>query len=308
MTVTMSLESRQRGLSEWWSEETEYIFQKIERWAAYARGYNRLRSQRISRGRMTMDEFLSSRWNISGNKIFIEEASWNPQVKTLNRSHARNTRPEELKLNCCGTLNYKSNGNLNSSCLETYSYDHSIYFKTIGDLKRKRNQNFCVQGLGNPNFEDQDSEEKVEWEQPKKKEEPNRFSQLIFIESFSDDDVEVEYSRTSAWSELDLSKLSIDQDNGNYNGDQNQYQHLDLCHYLNHGEKQVEEENEKFEFDENLVEDELEDENKNRSDSKYLKNSGHVRDSVDSKDSESQIKKKRFFSPRRKSNKMSISN
>jgi len=35
-----------KNLSKWWSEETEYIFQRIERWVAFARGYNRFRSQR----------------------------------------------------------------------------------------------------------------------------------------------------------------------------------------------------------------------------------------------------------------------
>lgn len=32
----------QKGLSEWWNEETEHVFQRIERWATSARGYNRL--------------------------------------------------------------------------------------------------------------------------------------------------------------------------------------------------------------------------------------------------------------------------
>lgn len=48
MTVTMNLETRQRAFTEWWSEETEYIFQRIEHWAACAKGYNRLRSQKNS--------------------------------------------------------------------------------------------------------------------------------------------------------------------------------------------------------------------------------------------------------------------
>lgn len=138
----MNLETRQRAFTEWWSEETEYIFQRIEHWAACAKGYNRLRSQKIPRSQTTMKEenssSLSSRWSIAGNKLFIEESSFNPRLQPLNRSHARQLQHEELKLNCCGTLNYRSNGKLDSNCLETYSYDHSIYFKTIGDLKKSR--------------------------------------------------------------------------------------------------------------------------------------------------------------------------
>lgn len=36
----------QKGLLEWWSEEAEYLFQWIEKWAAFVHGYNRLRSFR----------------------------------------------------------------------------------------------------------------------------------------------------------------------------------------------------------------------------------------------------------------------
>ncbi|XP_066597464.1 protein hook homolog [Prorops nasuta] len=148
-----------KGLSEWWSEETEYVFQRIERWAAYARGYNRLRSQRLSRGRMTMQESQGHSWSISSNKLVIEEPSWNPRFHALRRTHRRKSRGEETKLNCCGTFSYQSNNNLDSSCLESYSYDHSIYFKTIGDIKN------------NKSLEEEDnervsisSEELVEWD------------------------------------------------------------------------------------------------------------------------------------------------
>ncbi|EGI60713.1 hypothetical protein G5I_11078 [Acromyrmex echinatior] len=93
-----------KNLSEWWSEETEYIFQRIERWAAFARGYNRFRSQSLKQ----------SRWKLS---------------------------PEEIKINCCGTFNYQSNSKLDNNCLEMHQYDHSIYFKTIGDIRSdKRHQ------------------------------------------------------------------------------------------------------------------------------------------------------------------------
>lgn len=131
--------SLHKGLSEWWSEETEYVFQRIERWAAFARGYNRLRSQRLSRGRLTMQEEQEPRWSISSNKIIIEDPAWSPRFHNLKRSHRRRSRPDEnCKINCCGTFNYQSNGNIDSTCLETYRYDHSIYFKTIGDIKSSK--------------------------------------------------------------------------------------------------------------------------------------------------------------------------
>lgn len=64
-----------------------------------------------------------------------------PRFHTLKRARSR---PEEIKINCCGTFNYQSNSKLDSNCLEMYRYDHSIYFKTIGDIrsdKKDRNQN-----------------------------------------------------------------------------------------------------------------------------------------------------------------------
>lgn len=50
----------------------------------------------------------------------------------------QNWSPEETKLNC-STFNYQSNSKLDSTCLETYRYDHSIYFKTIGDIRNDKN-------------------------------------------------------------------------------------------------------------------------------------------------------------------------
>ena len=162
MTEEMSA-SLQKGLSEWWSEETEYIFQRIERWAAFARGYNRLRSQRLSRGRLTMQEEQEPRWTISSNKIVIEDSTWNPRFHNLKRSHRRKSRADEnCKINCCGTFNYQSNSNLDSTCLETYRYDHSIYFKTIGDIKSSKKD------LTTTKSEIDDvsccSDEQIEWE------------------------------------------------------------------------------------------------------------------------------------------------
>ncbi|XP_012287043.1 uncharacterized protein LOC105703313 [Orussus abietinus] len=153
--------SLQKGLSEWWNEETEYVFQRIERWAALARGYNRLRSQRLSRGRLTMQEEQESRWSISSNKLVIDDPSWSPHFHTMKRSHRRKSRPEETKINCCGTFNYQSNGDLDSTCLETYRYDHSIYFKTVGEIRSSRKD----PGRGSDQEEGSViSDEQVEWE------------------------------------------------------------------------------------------------------------------------------------------------
>lgn len=154
----------QKGLTDWWNEETEYVLQRIERWAAYARGYNRLRSQRLSRGRMTMQNNQEPRWSISSNKLIIEDVSWSPRFHTLKKSR-RKSRTEETKINCCGTFNYQSNSNLDSNCLETYRYDHSIYFKTIGDIRNSKKD--LAEETKNNEHEDKisvSSEELVEWD------------------------------------------------------------------------------------------------------------------------------------------------
>ncbi|XP_014210754.1 uncharacterized protein LOC106641046 [Copidosoma floridanum] len=138
-----------RSLSLWWSEETEYVLQSIERLAAYARGYNRLRSARLSPGRMTMhDEPAdSNRWTINrATNRLVVETSWAPSFSRhhhYQQQQQRNAtfRPvaERSPLRCCGTQQastYRANGNLDSNCLEAYSLDHSIYFKTVGEVRR----------------------------------------------------------------------------------------------------------------------------------------------------------------------------
>lgn len=118
----------QRGLSEWWSEETEYMFQRIERWAAFARGYNRLRSHRWFKDERTTQE----RQDTSGlAKPSVEGTS---RFCNIEQSR-RKSHSEENRINCCGTSNYQSNSKLDSNCLDMYRYDHSIYFKTIGDIR-----------------------------------------------------------------------------------------------------------------------------------------------------------------------------
>ncbi|XP_016922938.1 uncharacterized protein LOC108004494 [Apis cerana] len=210
----------QKGLSEWWSEETEYIFQRIERWAAYARGYNRLRSQRLSRGRMTMQGGQEPRWNISSNKLVIDDSTWNPRFHTLKKFR-RKSQPEETKINCCGTFNYQSNSNLDSSCLETYRYDHSIYFKTIGDIKNGKKVNDDTKNEGEDRISIS-SEEIVEWDVST----VSDFiaNQLLEGRIDDDDDNENVFNPTAnsdqnenrfasvTWFNVDLSKLDLNED------------------------------------------------------------------------------------------------
>ncbi|XP_076766418.1 uncharacterized protein LOC143433151 [Xylocopa sonorina] len=211
----------QKGLSGWWNEETEYIFQTLERWAAYARGYNRLRSERLSRGRMTMQGGQETRWSISANKLIIDDSSWSPRFHTLKKSR-RKPPPEETKINCCGTFNYQSNSNLDSSCLETYRYDHSIYFKTIGDIKNGKKES----NDSNCKSKEEDtvsisSEELVEWD-------VNAMSDFIanqlLEDGFDKDNVEnvfdsegnpledVNGLKSITWFNVDLSKLDLNED------------------------------------------------------------------------------------------------
>lgn len=142
-----------KGLSEWWSEESEYLFRRIERWAACARGYNRLKSIRISRARMTMKE-----------KSY-DDLYWCGS-STNNYSLRRSQSPDETRrINCCGgTFNYQSNSHFNSTCLDTYRYDHSIYFKTIGDIKNnKRKLNNNVNDNNNLQHEVENDEHKCQY-------------------------------------------------------------------------------------------------------------------------------------------------
>ncbi|XP_011863291.1 PREDICTED: uncharacterized protein LOC105559536 isoform X2 [Vollenhovia emeryi] len=182
----------QRGLSEWWSEETEYVFQRIERWAAFARGYNRLRSQRWFKNRQTMQES----WSAASNET-------PPRFHALKRSRWK-SRPEEIKINCCGTFNYQSNSKLDNNCLETYRYDHSIYFKTIGDIKSdKRDQN------RNQDSASVSSEEQIEWDANSLTD--PMFNKLSSEETNNNPDTGGEKDRTmqNTWPIVDISKLNL---------------------------------------------------------------------------------------------------
>ena len=123
-----------RNLTTWWSEETEHVLQRIERWAAYARGYNRLKSVRLSPGRMTMQDEPEARWSINEATRRIQvDSGWAPSFRNNSR---RSATAERSRLNRLPT-GYSSNGNLDTNCLESYAMDHSIFFKTIGDLRNE---------------------------------------------------------------------------------------------------------------------------------------------------------------------------
>ncbi|XP_012256123.2 uncharacterized protein LOC105686091 [Athalia rosae] len=182
-----------RGLSNWWTEETEYVFQRIERWAAFARGYNRLRSQRYSRGRLTMtEEPVEPGWNISANKLVVDECdSWNPRFHNLQRSRRRKSRPEEARINCCGTFNYQSNNKLDSPCLETYRYDHSIYFKTIGDIRGSdRNRKCSLRRSESPAANSSESPDTSDHEEPLEFRGPEKTIAEIECHRYDDEDDE----------------------------------------------------------------------------------------------------------------------
>ncbi|KAL2729375.1 myb-like protein X [Vespula squamosa] len=57
-----------KDLFEWWNEETGFIFRRIRKSAALARGYNRWSSERLSEDRLTMQAERGSNWNFSSNK------------------------------------------------------------------------------------------------------------------------------------------------------------------------------------------------------------------------------------------------
>ncbi|XP_014609652.1 PREDICTED: uncharacterized protein DDB_G0283697-like [Polistes canadensis] len=228
-----------KGLSEWWSEETEYVFQRIERWAAFARGYNRLRSERLSKGRLTMHEEHDSRWSISSNKLIIEEdPSWNPSFHKLKRSRRRSRQEEEIKINNYpeSVLGYRSNDNLDSTCLETYRYDHSIYFKTIGEIRNNKKNLTEVNDNDDDNDDDDDDskenvsfdceDEEIEVEVSKEAEEVEEVGEIddeddqtFVYDSIDDqfyldnddtrDDFESNDNNVGVWPIVDLSKLDL---------------------------------------------------------------------------------------------------
>ncbi|XP_044001545.1 putative uncharacterized protein DDB_G0282281 [Aphidius gifuensis] len=130
----------QKGLSEWWNQESEYLIQRIEKWTGFSRGYNRLKTIK----------------SIDDDDCEIDE----------NLYYKRKKITEKNKINCCGKFNYQSNNNFDNTCLETYRYDHSIYFKTIGDIKNSKNNNQIDDkhdNISNKTKTLLNNEENIEW-------------------------------------------------------------------------------------------------------------------------------------------------
>ncbi|KAL2736894.1 myb-like protein X [Vespula squamosa] len=65
-----------KDLFEWWNEETEYIFRRIRKSAALARGYNRLSLERLSEDRLTMQAEQGAKYSTR-----VEQAAYS----ALNR-------------------------------------------------------------------------------------------------------------------------------------------------------------------------------------------------------------------------------
>lgn len=137
------------------------------------------------------------------------QESWNASSDETPRFHSFKqsrwkSHPEEIKINCCGTFNYQSNCKLDSNCLETYRYDHSIYFKTIGDIrsdKRDQNQNQDSASIS--------SEEQVEWD-------ASSFTDPISNKLSSEETnnnldtvAEQDRAKQNIWPIVDLSKLDL---------------------------------------------------------------------------------------------------
>lgn len=212
-----------KGLSEWWSEETEYVFQRIERWAAFARGYNRLRSERLSKGRLTMHEEQESRWSISSNKLIIDDPSWSPAFHTLKRSRRRSRQEEEMKINryTDGVLGYRSNADVDSTCLETYRYDHSIYFKTIGEIRNGKKNGTESDGDSKERSTDGEDVDQEEVQDEEEEEDEEDVEEATFVYNSvddrfyldnndpSNDNLESNRNAIGVWPIVDLAKLDL---------------------------------------------------------------------------------------------------
>ncbi|KAJ8680948.1 hypothetical protein QAD02_016735 [Eretmocerus hayati] len=147
-------ESFTRALSSsWWLGEAEQVFQKIERWAAFARGYNRLRP--------TGTETRPSTSNKSSNSGPMAWCSMSNLSSGKNGQVRNKQVSEKSRLGCCGTKfhTYRSNGNFdNGNPLEVYSLDHSMYFKTIGEIRNSK----CSSGHNNINNENNNNNASTE--------------------------------------------------------------------------------------------------------------------------------------------------
>ncbi|KAL2713208.1 myb-like protein X [Vespula squamosa] len=73
-----------KDLFEWWNEETEYIFRRIRKSAALARGYNRLSLERLSEERLSMQAERERRKNgRNGNVVLRFNFKKVPKRRTI---------------------------------------------------------------------------------------------------------------------------------------------------------------------------------------------------------------------------------
>jgi len=139
---------------------------------------------------------MQESWNMSSDETPPRVSN---NLHSLKQSRWK-SHPEEIKINCCGTFNYQSNNKLDSNCLETYRYDHSIYFKTIGDIRSdKKDQN---QNQDNTSIS---SEEQVELDVSSLTD--PIFNKLSFEETNNISDTEQDRTTQNIWPIVDLSKL-----------------------------------------------------------------------------------------------------
>lgn len=73
MTVTTNIDETNttlfnKSLFEWWNEETEYLFQRIQKTAILANEYNRFSLDRLSKDRLTMQAERESNGNFFSYK------------------------------------------------------------------------------------------------------------------------------------------------------------------------------------------------------------------------------------------------
>ncbi|KAF7380255.1 hypothetical protein HZH66_014610 [Vespula vulgaris] len=124
-------------------KQTEYLFQRNPIWVALARGYKRLRGERLSKGRLTAHAEPGSKWNFSSfKKIFFQTKKYffkDIGICFLASFEAINTchRQQKIKVDhiADGIFGYRTDDNLDSTCSDNYRYDNSIYFKSIVKIK-----------------------------------------------------------------------------------------------------------------------------------------------------------------------------
>jgi len=75
---------------------------------------------------------------VSSYNVAFNDAAYASEFCKLSK---QKWSSEETKINGNTTVfNYHSNSKFDSNCLEIFRYDHSIYFKTIGEIRNNKNE------------------------------------------------------------------------------------------------------------------------------------------------------------------------